>query len=216
MIKKQSNVALALFLLIPAVLVLGGGLSILINPEVAAGHPNYARNWHLLHEMQRALFWGSVACAGVLWVLVCLLAIRAKQRSYLWLPLAVLGPLGFAVLAMLNNRTPGAATDRYSRFLTKLNWWMRGGWELGSFVLIWVLAWEAMVLKRTLTIQYEAFTTGVSPAEIMRIRDASGGMWAFSEGNEVWFFAILLYLLRPYIFRMMGHLAGRMSSRGAG
>ena len=40
MMKKQSVLALVLFLLVPGVLVLGGMLSVLINPEIAAGHPN--------------------------------------------------------------------------------------------------------------------------------------------------------------------------------
>jgi hypothetical protein len=209
--KKQSVIALVLFLLIPAVFALGGMLSNAINPEIAAGHANYGRNWHLLYLLKRTLFWGSVAGVAVLWVFVCLLVIRSKKRSPLWLVVAALGPLGFAVLAMLNDEAP-AETDRYARFLGKLNWWLRGAWELGSFVILWVLAEEAMVLKRTLTIQYEAATTGVSTAEIIRIRDASGGMWAFSEGMEVMYFVILLYLLRPVVFSVVGYAAAKMAS----
>src|ERR1035438_10524582 len=103
--KKQSVAALVLFLLIPLVTVLGGILFSLINPEIAAGHPNYVLNYHLLNLLKIMSFWASVAGVAVLWVLVCLLVIRPKQRSYLWLFLAALGPLGFAALASLNDRT---------------------------------------------------------------------------------------------------------------
>jgi hypothetical protein len=48
MMKKQMVVALVLLLLIPVVSMLGGLLFSMINPEIAAGHANYARNYHLL------------------------------------------------------------------------------------------------------------------------------------------------------------------------
>ncbi|MGD0368513.1 MAG: hypothetical protein ABSA94_13740 [Acidobacteriaceae bacterium] len=211
MIKKQSVVALVLFLLIPLVLRLGGMLSNAINPEVAAGHPDYVRNYQRLSLLKHGFFWGSVAVVALLWLLVCLLVIRSKKRSYLWLILAALGPLGFAVLSMLDDRAP-AETDRYARFLRKLNWYLRGAWELCTFVIVWMLANEVMVLKRTLMIRHEAATTGVSIAQIMSIRDASGGMWAFAEGNEVIYFVILLYLLRPMIFSIVGHVAAMRAS----
>ena len=52
MMKKQTVVALVLLLLIPVVLTLGGLLFSLINPEIAAGHPNYVRNYHLLNLLK--------------------------------------------------------------------------------------------------------------------------------------------------------------------
>ena len=126
MMKKQSALALGLFLLIPVVTVLGGILFSLINPEWAAGHPNYVRNYHLLDLLKMSCLWASAACVCVLWVLVCILVVRSKGRSYLWLFLAALGPLGFAVLASLSDRT-AKETDSYTRFLRKLNWFVRGG-----------------------------------------------------------------------------------------
>jgi hypothetical protein len=69
-----------------------------------------------------------------------------------------------------------------------------------------------MVLKRTLIIRYEAATTGVSTAQIIDIQNASSGMWAFGEGMEVMYFVVLLYLLRPIVFRIVGHLAATMAS----
>jgi hypothetical protein len=49
----------------------------------------------------------------------------------------------------------------------------------------------------------------------MSIRDASGGMWAFSEGNEVMYFVILLYLLRPMVFSIVARVASTMASPSA-
>jgi hypothetical protein len=211
MTKKQWFVALALLLMIPVDLALGGILFSLINPEIAAGHPNYARNFHLLSLLKLMIMWASFAVAAALWVLVCLLVIRFKKRSYLWLVLAALGPLGFAVLAMLNDRAP-AETDRYARFVRNMNWLVRVGYELCTFVIVWVLAYEAMVLKRTLMIRFEAATTGVSVAQIIDTQNASGGMWAFGEGMEVMFLVILLYLLRPIVFNLVGRVAASKAS----
>ena len=42
--KKQIAVALGLLLLIPAIVVFDGWLFRFIDPEIAAGHPNYAQN----------------------------------------------------------------------------------------------------------------------------------------------------------------------------
>jgi len=209
--KTRSVWALFLLLLIPVVLALGGMLSNLINPEIAAGHPNYARNYHLLSLLKILPFWTSVASAAVLWMLACLVVIRSKKRSHLWLLLAALGPFGFAVLAMLSDRAP-AETDRYAWFVHNLNGLVRVVYELCAFVIIWVLAYQAMVLHRMLMIRYEAATTGVSTAQIMSLQNASAGMWAFAEGNEVMFLVALLYLLRPLVFSLMSQMAATMAS----
>jgi hypothetical protein len=37
-------------------------------------------------------------------------------------------------------------------------------------------------------------------------------MWAFAEGNEVIYFVILLYLLRPMVFSIVGHVAATMAA----
>jgi len=206
MIKKQSIAALVLLLLIPLVLAMGGRLSNLINPEGAAGHPNYVQNYHRLSLLKSTLWWASVASVAVLWLLVCLLVIRSKKRSYLWLFLAALGPFGFAILATLNDRAP-AATDWHARFVRSLNGFVRAGYELCTFVVVWVLAYEAMVLKRTLMIRYEAVTTGMSSAQIMDRQNASSGMWAFAEGNEVMYLVVLLYLLWPIVFSIVRRVA---------
>jgi hypothetical protein len=211
MIKKQSLVALVLFLLIPLVFRLEGKLMSLINPESAAGHPNYARNYHLLSQLQRMSFLASVALVAVLWLLVCLLVIRSKKRSLRWLFMAAFGPFGFAVLAMLNDRAP-AETDFYTRFVRNLNVFVRVAYELCIFVIAWILAEQGMVFKRTLMINYQAATTGMSVAQIMDLQNASGGMWAFAEGNEVMYMVILLYLLWPIVFNLVGRVAATTTS----
>lgn len=213
--KKESVLSLVLLLLIPVVVVLGGMLVVLINPGIAAGHPNYVRNYHWLSLLNRTTFWASIACACVLWMLACLLMIRSKKRSYLWLFLVLLGPLGFAVLATLDDREP-AETDLYATFLRKMNWPMRIAYELCTFTAVWVVAYEAMVLKRTLMILYESAATGVPVAKIMDIQNASSGMWAFSEGNEVMFLVVLFYMLRPFIFFIVGRVMTTVTMRRAG
>ena len=64
MIKKQSVRTLVLLLLIPLVLILGGMLSNLINPEIAAGHPNYSRNFYLLNSLKPFSFLASIRVRG--------------------------------------------------------------------------------------------------------------------------------------------------------
>ena len=211
MIKKQSIVALVLLLLIPLVSVTGGMLFSLVNPEMAAGHPNYVRNYHLLHQLRLTCFFGSLAVGAVLWILVCLFVIRSKGRSLLWLLLAALGPFGFAVLGMLNDRAP-AAGDRYERFVRKLNRWVRTAYELCSFVCVWEIAYQAMVVKRMIMIGIQSVTSGVPAAQIMDLQNASSGMWAFGEGMEVMFLVALFYLLRPLVFRAAAEAMARLTS----
>ena len=206
MIKKQLLVALLLLLLIPAVAVGGGMLSNLINPELAAGHPDYVRNWHLLNELKRLILFGSFVTVVALYLLGSFLVIRSKNQSGLWLFLAVLGPLGFAILSVLNDRAP-SETDRYARFLRSMNWFLRLVYELLSLYIIWELSWQGMILKRNLMIRYESINTGVPAAQIIATQNASSGMWAFGEGLEVMFFVIILYLLRPILFNLIARVA---------
>ena len=209
--KKQSIVALGLLLLIPAVFRLEGFVFSRINPERAAGHPDYVRNYHYLSLLQHAWFLAMLGVVGILWLLVCFLVIRSKERSLWWMWLAALGPFGFAVLAMLGDRAP-AETDRHERFVRRLNWFVRAGYMVCMLVIIWELAYEGMVLKRNLMIQYQAYTTGMPVAKIMELQDASSGMWAFAEGNEVMYMVVLLYLIWPVVFNLVGRLAAGVAS----
>lgn len=224
--KKEWVVAVALLLAIPVALMVGGALFSFINPEIAAGHPNYVRNYHLLDLLKRMVMWGTAAAVLVLWLMVCLQVIRAKKRCASWLVLAALGPFGLAVLAMLNDATTNHATtngattndratvetDPYSRFVRSLNWFLRIGYELCSFVIVWVLAYEGMVLKRALMVRFEAARSGMSVAQVVDLHNASGGMWAFAEGLEVMFFVVLLYLLRPVVFNIVSRVVATAAS----
>lgn len=207
--KRQSVAALVLLLLIPLVCALGGVLFSLINPESAAGHPNYVRNFQLLTLLRITCWWAAIAVAGALWVLVCLLVIRAKKRSNWWLLLAVFGPFGLAVLAMLSDREP-APMDRHALFLNNLNAALHAGYAVCLFATILVVAYWGMVLNRTLMIRYQAATTGVSPAQILQQQNASSGMWAFAEGNEVLFLMAVLYLIWPMMFNFTSRWAATM------
>jgi hypothetical protein len=209
--KRQTVVALGLLLLIPAVLMLGGFLFALINPEIAAGHANYALNFHLLSRLRVAVFLGSVLVALILWLLVFFLTIRSKQRSQWWLLLAALGPIGLAILATLNDKEP-AETDRHARFVQNLTKLQRVAYEVCRFVVIWELAYQGMVVKRNLMILYESATTGASTAEIIATQTASSGMWAFGEGLEVMFLVVLFYLLWPITFNIVARMAAFVAS----
>ena len=221
-IKKEWVMAVVLLLLIPAVLMLGGALFSLINPEIAVHTSNYFFYWHLLNGLKIGIFWGMLAVVFVLWVLVCLQVIRAKKRSAAWLLLALLGPFGLAILAMLNDATTSGRatlndrtteeTDRYSRFVSKMNWLVRAGYEAGTFLIFWELAYRIMLLKSDLMMRVEAARTGMSLAKVIDLHNASGGMWAFSEGLEVMFLVVLLYLLRPVVFNIVSRLIATTAS----
>jgi hypothetical protein len=212
--KKQTVVAFILLLLIPVVLMLGGLLFSLINPEIAAGHPNYARNFQLLSLAKNVTMWAAASVVAVLWLLACFLVIRSKERSPLWLLFAAFGPIGFAILVTLNDKTPNEV-DRHARFVRSLNIFVRVGYEVCRFVIIWLLAYQAMVLKRNLMIMYQSATTGISTAQIIDQQNASSGMWAFTEGMEVMYLVVLFYLLWPIVFNVVSRLAAMMASSKA-
>src|SRR5215813_12340037 len=209
--KKQAVFAFCLLLLIPVVVMAGGFLSSMINPEWAAGHANYPMNFRLLTFVKTGLFLGSGAVAALLWLIVCLLLIQSKQRSLWWLLCAALGPFGLAILATLDDKE-SAGADRYSRFVRSLNIFVRVGYEVCRFVLIWLLAYQAMVVKRNLMILYQSAVTGMSTAQIIDQQNASSGMWAFAEGNEVMYMVVLFYLLWPIVFNIVGRVAATMAS----
>ena len=211
LMKKQTIAALVLLLLIPMVLLLGGLLFSLINPEIAAGHPNYVRNYHLLSMVKITLAFGSAAVAGILWLLACFLVIRSKKRSSWWLLFAALGPIGFAIMARLRDKA-SAETDPHTRFVRSLSRFVRVGYEVGIFLATWLLAYQAMVLKRNLMILYQSATTGISTAQIVNLQNASSGMWAFSEGMEVMYIVVLLYVIWPIAFNLAARVAAIMAS----
>ncbi len=206
MLKKYYVLAIAAFLMIPVVTVIGGMLVTSINPEIAASYPHYYTRIYRLLDLAKSLsFWAMLLATAGLWLLTCFLVIKSKQKSYLWLLVAVLGPFGFIILSMLNDRTPSPA-DLYRQFVGNLKIYLRIAYEIGFCVVVWEVAYRLMVLKRNLMIILESAATGVPTAQIINQQNASSGMWAFSEGNEVMYLVVLFYLLWPIAFNAAARL----------
>ena len=205
MFKRDYGLAVVSFLLIPVVVVAGGMLINFINPEIAAGYPNYVRNFWLLNLAKKFFMLAVFLASMGLWFLTCFFLVKSKQQSYAWLVLAMLGPVGFIILTMLKDKAP-ALGDLHQQFVGKLKLYLRVAYVLCFFVLVWVVAYQGMVLKRDLMIMHQAAVTGMSTAQIIDQQNASSGMWAFSEGNEVLYLVVLFYLLRPICFNAIGHL----------
>ncbi|MGH7742015.1 MAG: hypothetical protein ACRENS_08330 [Candidatus Eiseniibacteriota bacterium] len=205
MVKKPYVLAVVSFLLIPVAVILGMALTVAINPEIAAGHPDYVRNFELLNTLKRGSFFATLLMAMVLWFLTGVFLLKAKQRSAWWLPLAVLGPFGFAILAMLGDKTP-APRDAYQQAVRRLNRPLRLAYEIGLFVAFSAIAYQTIVFKRNLMIAYEALSTGTPAAQIISQQNASSGMWAFGEGLQVLFLVVLSYLIWPVCFNLARRL----------
>jgi hypothetical protein len=189
MFKRPYVLAIVFFLMIPVVSALAATLINSINPEIAAGHSNYERNYRLLSLAKNLSMLALLVVTMGLWFLTCFFLVKSKKRSYGWLPLAMLGPFGLIILTLLSDNAP-APGDSYQQFIGKLKTYLRVAYELGFFVVVWVGAYQTMVLKRDLMIMYEAATTGTSPAQIIDQQNASSGMRAFSESLEVLFLVV--------------------------
>ena len=205
MFKKYYLFAVASFFLIPVVVLSGGIIFVLINPEIAAGYPNYERNYRLLDLARSLSVWIAFLVSGLLWFLTCFFLLKSRQRSLWWLPLAVLGPFGFIVLTMLRDDAP-APGDRHQQFIRGQRLYVRIAYETGFLLAVSVIAYQAVVLKRNLMIMYEAATTGVSTVQIINQQNASSGMWAFGEGLEELSLIVLCYLLWPICFNVIARL----------
>ena len=203
--KRQYILAVVCYLLIPAVVIASGVLFRLIDPEMARGSADYVRNYRLLESVRTCALMAMAGLVLALWVLTCYLVLKSRQRSLGWLLLAAAGPFGFIVIAMLEDRAP-ASHDLYQQLIRKLKLYWRVPIEIAAFVTVWSLAYELMVLKRDLMIGYESFRTGTPVATIIDLQNQSSGMWAFSEGNEVIYLVVLIYLLWPVFFNVLGQL----------
>lgn len=196
MSKKNHIFALVSFLSIPVVAVLAAMLNTAINPEIAAGYPNYERNYLLLTMAKNLSMFAALLVNMALWFLTCFFLIKAKDQSFKWLPLAALGAFGLIILTMFRDNSP-ALGDCYHQFVRKQKIYLRVVYELSLFVVVWVVAYQIMILMRNLMITYEAVSTGTSTAQIINQQNASSGMWAFGESLEVLYLVVLLYLLLP-------------------
>ena len=117
--KLRYVLAVVCYVAIPAVVVAGVALFVLIDPEMARGRASYARDYRLLDAARLGILWASAALALVLWVSCCYLVLTSRRRSLRWLPLAVAGPFGFSVIAALEDRSP-TPSDRYQHVIRKL------------------------------------------------------------------------------------------------
>jgi hypothetical protein len=203
--KKQYIFAVVCYLSIPAVVIASGVLFRFIDPEMARGSADYVRNYRVLELARTGALMTMAGLALALWALTCYLVLKSRQRSLGWLLLAAAGPFGFIAIAMLEDRAP-ASYDLYQKFIRKLKLYWRVPIEIVAFVTVWTLAFELMVLKRDLMIRYESFTSGTPVATIIDRQNQSSGMWAFSEGNEVIYLVVLIYLLWPVFFNVVGQL----------
>jgi hypothetical protein len=211
--KRPYILALACYLSIPAIVIAGFGLSRLIDPELARGHVDDVRNYRLLEMIQGGALMATGALALVLWIMACYLVLVSRQRSARWLALAAFGPFGFILIAMLEDRSP-EPDDLYQQFVRKLKMYWRAPLEIALFISAWILAFGLVGLKRDLMIRYESFVTGTPAATIIARQDESSGMWAFSEGLEMMYLVVLIYLLWPILFNVAGRLfkSSRMTS----
>lgn len=210
MLKKQYGLALVCYLLIPAGLISGVGKVQLIDPELARGYADYVRVHRWLELSREGVLVAAGAMALLLWVMVGYLVLQSRHRSRRWLVLMAAGPLGFSLIAMLEDQRP-TTKDHYQHFIRALPLAWRVTLELAVFGTIWFLAYVGVVLQRELMIAAEAFSTGTPTRTIVARQDASSGMWAFGEGLEVGFLVVLIYLLWPIVFNVFAQL--RMSRR---
>src|SRR5262245_27382360 len=211
MLKRHYVIALVCYIAIPVVVIAGVRLSLLIDPEMARGTADYVRNFRVLQMVATSALWATAGLALVLWTLTCYLVLKSRQRSMLWLALAVAGPFGFMFITMLADRSP-APDDLYQHFIRSLKFYWRVPLEIVVFISAWVLAYQGVVLKRDLLISFESSSTGTPVQTIIARQNASSGMYAFSEGLEEMYLVILLYLLWPIFFNFVGQRFKRRAS----
>src|SRR5258706_753852 len=207
MFQRSYLFAIVCCLMIPVVTVVGGLLINAIDPEIAVRSSNYERNFWLLSLAKILAMLMLLLVNMGLWFLACIFLLKSKQRSYGWLPFAMLGPFGLTILTMLSDNAPTPG-DLCRQFVSKLKISVRVVYELGFFIVAWLVAFQVMVLKHDLMIMYESATTGVPVAQIIDQQNASSGMYAFGEGLEVMFLVVLGYLLWPICFNAIGRLCG--------
>jgi len=200
------------YLSIPAVIILGAGLFVLIDPEMARKSANYARNYHLLDMVRLGVVWGAAAVALALWVACCYFVLTSRRRSLRWLALAAAGPFGFSVIAALEDRAP-TPDDRYQHFIRNLRMLWRVTFEMAVFLGVWLVAYGCVLGKRELMIAAESFATGTPVSAIIAQQTASSGMWAAGEAMEELYLVPFIYLLWPSLFNIAGWLLTPPSRR---
>ena len=203
--KRLYSLALLCYLAIPVVVIASGTVASLIDPEWAVRSASYALNFKLLELAKTGVIMAGAALAFVLWIASCTFVLKSRDRSLGWLVLALAGPLGFSVIAALKDRAP-EPSDAYQHFIGGLHTVLRVALEVILFFSVWVLAYQAMVIKRELMIRPQAAVSGRPVEDIVAEQLASSGMWAAAEGMEVLYLVPLLYLLWPVAFNLVSGL----------
>jgi hypothetical protein len=108
-------------------------------------------------------------------------------------------------MGMLKDRAP-APDDLYQQFIGKLKAWWRVPLEIGVLVAVCLLAYLCVATLRELMIGYQSFARGIPATTIVAEQNASGGMWAFGEALEELYLVVLIYLLWPIAFNLVGRL----------
>jgi hypothetical protein len=196
-IPKYYGRSIMALLLIPVVTVSAAAIDYVIDPELARGHPNYARNFALLQHLRFGVVLAALMLVIVLWLLACLWLLRAKSQRRAWLALAVLGPFGFAGLMALPDRSTAAPADVYRQQLRRLPSPLRVLYEILRFVVFGFVAMQLIEWYDYGTALFEASRRGVPLAEVLAERDASSGMWAFGDMVRAACVFVLLYALWP-------------------
>jgi hypothetical protein len=203
--KLRYLLALACYLSIPVVVAVGATLFLLIDPELARGHADYTRDYRLLEIARFGVLCAAGGLALILWLSCCYLVLKSRQRSLGWLALAAAGPVGFSVIAALDDRAP-ASSDLYQRFIRNLKAHRRVALEIAVVVGVWLVAYGSVVVRRELLVYVESVTTGIPAPVLVAQEVASSGMWAAGEGMEQLYLVPLLLLLWPILFNIAGWL----------
>jgi hypothetical protein len=98
---------------------------------------------------------------------------------------------------------PSFAVDLENR---RLNLFFRVAYEIGFFMLVGTLSWQLMSFKHQAMISLHSAMTGLSRGQALEQQNDQSAMWAFSELNDVVYFLVLLYLLRPVCVNLVGSL----------
>ena len=199
--KLRYVLAVVCYLSIPVVVVCGVGLFALIDPEMARGHADYPRDYRLLDMARLGVLCAAAGLALVLWTTCCYLVLTSRDRSLRWLSLAAAGPVGFSVIAALEDQS-SAKGDLYQQVIRNLKTYWRVPLEIGVFVFVWYVAYELVVLERELLIHFESLMTGTPVSTIVAQQSASSGMWADGEMLEQFYLVPLIYLLWPVLFNL--------------
>jgi hypothetical protein len=215
MIRKYYGRSILALLLIPAAAMMAGAIFELIDPELARGHANYARNFALLEHLRHWALLAALVLLGVLWVLACIWLLRAKSRRRIWTALGLLGPPGFAALSTLSDRSPPAPNDAYRRQLARLPLALRVLYEVLRFVAFAFLAMQLVEWFEYATALLDAARRSMSVAQVLAERDASSGMWAFGDSLRDAYVFVLLYAIWPFSCNAVAALARRLRRRGA-